>query len=104
MTDGMLLPPGSGRRIQTMTLKAGAEQSTVFSAFEAEGRQPPARRMSNAPAPPRFGPGVRAARPIVGVAGGGAPPAAGQAGSSIDMAWWNTSRGSHRALTCCSRG
>lgn len=25
MTDGLLLPPGGGRRIQTMTLKAGAE-------------------------------------------------------------------------------
>jgi oxalate decarboxylase/phosphoglucose isomerase-like protein (cupin superfamily) len=36
MTDGLLLPPGSGQRIQTMTLKAGAEQSKAFSAFEAE--------------------------------------------------------------------
>jgi oxalate decarboxylase/phosphoglucose isomerase-like protein (cupin superfamily) len=36
MTDGLLLPPGSGQRIQTMTLKAGAEQSKRFSAFEAE--------------------------------------------------------------------
>ena len=27
MTDGLLLPPGGGRKIQTMTLKAGAEQS-----------------------------------------------------------------------------
>jgi len=36
MTDGLLLPPGGGRRIQTMTLKAGADQSTIWSAFEAE--------------------------------------------------------------------
>lgn len=36
MTDGLLLPPGSGRKIQTMTLKAGAEQSAIWSAFEAE--------------------------------------------------------------------
>jgi oxalate decarboxylase/phosphoglucose isomerase-like protein (cupin superfamily) len=36
MTDGLLVPPGGGRRIQTMTLKAGAEQSTVWSTFEAE--------------------------------------------------------------------
>lgn len=36
MTDGLLLPPGGGRRIQTMTLKAGAEQSAIWSAFEAE--------------------------------------------------------------------
>jgi oxalate decarboxylase/phosphoglucose isomerase-like protein (cupin superfamily) len=36
MTDGLLLPPGAGRRIQTMTLKAGADQSTIWSAFEAE--------------------------------------------------------------------
>jgi hypothetical protein len=36
MTDGLLLPPGGGRRIQTMTLKAGAEQSKIWSAFEAE--------------------------------------------------------------------
>ncbi|TDD83615.1 cupin domain-containing protein [Actinomadura darangshiensis] len=36
MTDGLLLPPGDGRRIQTMTLKAGAEQSRVWSTFEAE--------------------------------------------------------------------
>jgi oxalate decarboxylase/phosphoglucose isomerase-like protein (cupin superfamily) len=36
MTDGLLLPPGSGRRIQTMTLKAGAEQSAVWSTFEAD--------------------------------------------------------------------
>jgi len=27
MTDGLLLPPGGGRRIQGMTLKAGAGQS-----------------------------------------------------------------------------
>jgi oxalate decarboxylase/phosphoglucose isomerase-like protein (cupin superfamily) len=36
MTDGLLLPPGGGRRIQGMTLKAGAEQSTIWSTFEAE--------------------------------------------------------------------
>jgi oxalate decarboxylase/phosphoglucose isomerase-like protein (cupin superfamily) len=36
MTDGLLLPPGAGRRIQTMTLKAGAGQSTIWSVFEAE--------------------------------------------------------------------
>jgi oxalate decarboxylase/phosphoglucose isomerase-like protein (cupin superfamily) len=36
MTDGLLLPPGGGRRIQTMTLKAGAEQSQIWSTFEAE--------------------------------------------------------------------
>ncbi|RSM54640.1 cupin [Actinoplanes sp. ATCC 53533] len=36
MTDGLLVPPGGGRRLQTMTLKAGAEQSKIFSAFEAE--------------------------------------------------------------------
>ena len=35
-TDGLLVPPGGGRRIQTMTLKAGAEQSKVWSTFEAE--------------------------------------------------------------------
>jgi oxalate decarboxylase/phosphoglucose isomerase-like protein (cupin superfamily) len=36
MTDGLLLPPGGGRKIQTMTLKAGAEQSKTWSTFEAE--------------------------------------------------------------------
>jgi oxalate decarboxylase/phosphoglucose isomerase-like protein (cupin superfamily) len=36
MADGLLLPPGAGRKIQTMTLKAGAEQSQIWSAFEAE--------------------------------------------------------------------
>lgn len=36
MTDGLLLPPGGGRRIATMTLKAGAGQSKIWSAFEAE--------------------------------------------------------------------
>jgi len=36
MTDGLLLPSGGGRRIQTMTLKAGAEQSEIWSAFEAD--------------------------------------------------------------------
>jgi mannose-6-phosphate isomerase-like protein (cupin superfamily) len=35
MTDGLLLPPGGGRKIQGMTLKAGAEQSTTWSTFEA---------------------------------------------------------------------
>jgi oxalate decarboxylase/phosphoglucose isomerase-like protein (cupin superfamily) len=35
MTDGLLLPPGGGRRIQAMTLKAGAEQSPTWSTFEA---------------------------------------------------------------------
>jgi mannose-6-phosphate isomerase-like protein (cupin superfamily) len=36
MTDGLLLPPGGGRGIQNMTLKAGAEQSTIWSMFEAQ--------------------------------------------------------------------
>lgn len=36
MTDGLLLPPGAGTKIQTMTLKTGAGQSAVWSAFEAE--------------------------------------------------------------------
>jgi oxalate decarboxylase/phosphoglucose isomerase-like protein (cupin superfamily) len=36
MTDGLLLPPGGGRRIQAMTLKAGVEQSKIWSTFEAE--------------------------------------------------------------------
>ncbi|GAB3824333.1 cupin domain-containing protein [Dactylosporangium cerinum] len=36
MTDGLLVPPGGGRRIQTMTLKAGADQSKIWSTFEAE--------------------------------------------------------------------
>ena len=36
MTDGLLLPPGEGRKIQNMTLKAGAERSKIWSAFEAE--------------------------------------------------------------------
>lgn len=36
MTDGLLLPPGSGNRIQTMTMKAGASQSPTWSAFEAD--------------------------------------------------------------------
>jgi oxalate decarboxylase/phosphoglucose isomerase-like protein (cupin superfamily) len=36
MTDGLLVPPGGGRRIQTMTLKVGAEQSKIWSTFEAE--------------------------------------------------------------------
>ena len=36
MTEGLLLPPGGGRRIQNMTLKAGAEQSRIWSAFEAD--------------------------------------------------------------------
>lgn len=36
MTDGLLVPPGGGRKIQNMTLKAGAEQSEIWSTFEAE--------------------------------------------------------------------
>ena len=36
MTDGLLLPPGGGRRIQNMTMKVGAERSKAFSTFEAE--------------------------------------------------------------------
>ena len=36
MTDGLLVPPGGGRRIQAMTLKAGADQSKIWSTFEAE--------------------------------------------------------------------
>jgi oxalate decarboxylase/phosphoglucose isomerase-like protein (cupin superfamily) len=36
MTDGLLLPPGGGHRIQTMTLKVGADRSRNWSAFEAE--------------------------------------------------------------------
>ena len=36
MTDGLLLPPSGGRKIQTMTLKTGAGQSPTWSAFEAE--------------------------------------------------------------------
>jgi mannose-6-phosphate isomerase-like protein (cupin superfamily) len=38
MTDGLVLRPGAGRRIQGagMTLKVGDGQSTVWSAFEAE--------------------------------------------------------------------
>ncbi|WP_206062258.1 cupin domain-containing protein [Nonomuraea basaltis] len=38
MTDGLLLPPGAGRRIAAsgMTLKAGAERSKHWSVFEAE--------------------------------------------------------------------
>ncbi|MEO3856669.1 cupin domain-containing protein [Acrocarpospora sp. B8E8] len=36
MTDGLMLPPGSGSRIQTVTLKVGAEHSKVWSAFEAD--------------------------------------------------------------------
>jgi hypothetical protein len=36
MTDGLLLLPGGGRKIQAMTLKAGAEQSKIWSAFEAD--------------------------------------------------------------------
>src|SRR4051794_30891196 len=35
-TQGLVLPPGGGRRIQGMTLKAGADRSTVWSSFEAE--------------------------------------------------------------------
>ncbi|MFC7258664.1 cupin domain-containing protein [Streptomyces lutosisoli] len=38
MTDGLVLPPGSGRRMGTsgMTLKVGAEHSAPWSVFEAE--------------------------------------------------------------------
>ncbi len=36
MTDGLLLPPGGGRAIQSMTLKVGAAESAAWSAFEAE--------------------------------------------------------------------
>src|SRR6266536_4719081 len=38
MTDGLVLRPGAGRRIQgaSMTLKVGAGQSAAWSAFEAE--------------------------------------------------------------------
>jgi oxalate decarboxylase/phosphoglucose isomerase-like protein (cupin superfamily) len=36
MSDGLLLPPGGGRKIQGMTVKAGADQSPTWSAFEAE--------------------------------------------------------------------
>jgi oxalate decarboxylase/phosphoglucose isomerase-like protein (cupin superfamily) len=36
MTDGLLLPPGGGQRIQTMTLKVGAERSKAWSMFEAD--------------------------------------------------------------------
>jgi mannose-6-phosphate isomerase-like protein (cupin superfamily) len=36
MTDGLLLPPGGGHRIQNMTLKVGAERSKAWSTFEAE--------------------------------------------------------------------
>src|SRR6266516_5470865 len=38
MTDGLVLQPGAGRRIQgaSMTLKVGAGQSAAWSAFDAE--------------------------------------------------------------------
>lgn len=38
MTDGLVLPPGAGHRIQGagMTLKVGAERSRNWSVFEAE--------------------------------------------------------------------
>jgi quercetin dioxygenase-like cupin family protein len=38
MTDGLVLPPGAGHRIQGagMTLKVGAERSSNWSVFEAE--------------------------------------------------------------------
>lgn len=36
MTDGLLLPPGAGTPLQTMTLKVGAERSDIWSAFEAQ--------------------------------------------------------------------
>jgi oxalate decarboxylase/phosphoglucose isomerase-like protein (cupin superfamily) len=37
MTDGLVLAPGAGHRIQSagMTLKVGAEQSRIWSVFEA---------------------------------------------------------------------
>src|SRR5262245_45280690 len=38
MTDGLVLPPGAGQRIQSagMTLKVGADRSKSWSMFEAE--------------------------------------------------------------------
>jgi mannose-6-phosphate isomerase-like protein (cupin superfamily) len=38
MTDGLVLPPGAGRRIQSagVTLKVGADRSKSWSMFEAE--------------------------------------------------------------------
>ncbi|OHV40623.1 MULTISPECIES: cupin domain-containing protein [Pseudofrankia] len=38
MTDGLVLPPGAGRRLQSagMTLKIGAEVSARWSVFEAD--------------------------------------------------------------------
>lgn len=37
MTDGLVLPPGGGRRLQGgMTLKVGADRSRSWSMFEAE--------------------------------------------------------------------
>jgi oxalate decarboxylase/phosphoglucose isomerase-like protein (cupin superfamily) len=36
VTDGLLLAPGAGDRIQAMTLKVGAADSAVWSAFEAD--------------------------------------------------------------------
>jgi oxalate decarboxylase/phosphoglucose isomerase-like protein (cupin superfamily) len=38
MTDGLVLPPGAGRKVQGagMTLKVGAGESMAWSAFEAE--------------------------------------------------------------------
>jgi oxalate decarboxylase/phosphoglucose isomerase-like protein (cupin superfamily) len=36
VTDGLLLPPGGGQRIGTMTMKLGSAQSAVWSAFEAD--------------------------------------------------------------------
>jgi hypothetical protein len=39
MTDGLLLPPGGGRKIQTMTLKAGAERRR--SGRRSRPRSPP---------------------------------------------------------------
>lgn len=36
MTDGLLLQPGAGRRIQTMTLKVGADRTKMWSTFEAD--------------------------------------------------------------------
>jgi oxalate decarboxylase/phosphoglucose isomerase-like protein (cupin superfamily) len=36
MADGLILAPGAGGRIQTMTVKVGAERSSAWSVFEAD--------------------------------------------------------------------
>jgi len=36
VTDGLLVPPGAGPKIQNMSLKLGADRSSIWSAFEAE--------------------------------------------------------------------